>query len=158
MLADSAYASGDALDKFAVAGYGTAIKPIDRKPRITGGFTPSPSGGDSAPDELVRTTRRPRPGPGLPLRRNSSGRRRSRDGHCDRREQTQRSQRSPPGRDPRQAPAGPERPHSINPARPRAVIASRAARTSYEPPAIGAGGCRAMACVNGQWDLPGGGQ
>ena len=39
VLADSAYASGEALDAFAAAGYGTAIKPIDRKPRIAGGFT-----------------------------------------------------------------------------------------------------------------------
>ena len=30
---------GEALDAFAAAGYGTAIKPIDRKPRIAGGFT-----------------------------------------------------------------------------------------------------------------------
>ena len=39
VLADSAYASGEALDAFAATGYGTAIKPIDRKPRIAGGFT-----------------------------------------------------------------------------------------------------------------------
>ena len=39
VLADSAYASGEALDAFAAAGYGTAIKPIDCKPRIAGGFT-----------------------------------------------------------------------------------------------------------------------
>ena len=39
VLADSAHASGEALDAFAAAGYGTAIKPIDRKPRIAGGFT-----------------------------------------------------------------------------------------------------------------------
>ena len=39
VLADSAYASGEALDAFAAAGYDTAIKPIDTKPRITGGFT-----------------------------------------------------------------------------------------------------------------------
>ena len=39
VLADSAYASGEALDAFAAAGYGTAIKPIDPRPRITGGFT-----------------------------------------------------------------------------------------------------------------------
>ena len=39
VLADSAYASGEALDAFAAAGYGTAIKPIDRKPLIAGGFT-----------------------------------------------------------------------------------------------------------------------
>ena len=39
VLADSAYASGEALDAFAAAGYGTAIKPIDRKPRIAGGST-----------------------------------------------------------------------------------------------------------------------
>ena len=39
VLADSAYASGEALDAFAAAGYDTAIKPIDAKPRITGGFT-----------------------------------------------------------------------------------------------------------------------
>ena len=44
VLADSAYASGEALDAFAAAGYDTAIKPIDPKPRITGGFeTTSPS-------------------------------------------------------------------------------------------------------------------
>ena len=39
VLADSAYASGDALDAFAAAGYDTAIKPIDPRARITGGFT-----------------------------------------------------------------------------------------------------------------------
>ena len=39
VLADSAYASGEALDAFTAAGYDTAIKPIDPKPRITGGFT-----------------------------------------------------------------------------------------------------------------------
>ena len=39
VLADSAYASGEALDAFASAGYATAIKPIDPKPRIAGGFT-----------------------------------------------------------------------------------------------------------------------
>ena len=39
VLADSAYASGEALDAFAAAGYDTAIKPINPKPRITGGFT-----------------------------------------------------------------------------------------------------------------------
>ena len=39
VLADSAYASGEALDAFTAAGYDTAIKPIDPKPRITAGFT-----------------------------------------------------------------------------------------------------------------------
>ena len=39
VLADSAYASGEALDAFAAAGYDTAIKPIDPKPLIAGGFT-----------------------------------------------------------------------------------------------------------------------
>ena len=39
VLADSAYASGEALDAFAAAGYDTAIKPIDPRPRIPGGFT-----------------------------------------------------------------------------------------------------------------------
>ena len=39
VLADSAYASGEALDAFAAAGYATAVKPINFKPRITGGFT-----------------------------------------------------------------------------------------------------------------------
>ena len=39
VLADSAYASGEALKEFAAAGYDTAIKPIDPKPRIAGGFT-----------------------------------------------------------------------------------------------------------------------
>ena len=39
VLADSAYASGEALDAFAAAGYDTAVKPIDPKARITGGFT-----------------------------------------------------------------------------------------------------------------------
>ena len=39
VLADSAYASGEALDAFAAAGYATAIKPIDPKPRIAGGLT-----------------------------------------------------------------------------------------------------------------------
>ena len=39
VLADSAHASGEALDAFAAAGYATAVKPINFKPRITGGFT-----------------------------------------------------------------------------------------------------------------------
>ena len=39
VLADSAYASGEALDAFAAAGYDTAIKPINPKPRIPGGLT-----------------------------------------------------------------------------------------------------------------------
>ena len=39
VLADSAYASGEALDAFAAAGYDTAIKPINPRPRIPGGFT-----------------------------------------------------------------------------------------------------------------------
>ena len=39
VLADSAYASGEALDAFAAAGYDTAIKPINPKPLIAGGFT-----------------------------------------------------------------------------------------------------------------------
>ena len=39
VLADSAYASGEALEEFAAAGYDTAIKPIDPKPRIAGGLT-----------------------------------------------------------------------------------------------------------------------
>ena len=39
VLADSAYASGPALEEFASAGYATAIKPIDPRPRIAGGFT-----------------------------------------------------------------------------------------------------------------------
>ena len=39
VLADSAYASGEALDAFAAAGYDTAVKPIDPRPRIPGGFT-----------------------------------------------------------------------------------------------------------------------
>ena len=39
VLADSAYASGEALEAFAAAGYDTAIKPIDPKPRLAGGFT-----------------------------------------------------------------------------------------------------------------------
>ncbi len=39
VLADSAYASGEALEEFASAGYATAIKPICPKPRIAGGFT-----------------------------------------------------------------------------------------------------------------------
>ena len=39
VLADSAYASGEALEAFAAAGYDTAIKPINPKPRIAGGFT-----------------------------------------------------------------------------------------------------------------------
>ena len=39
VLADSAYASGEALDAFEAAGYDTAIKPINPKPRITGGLT-----------------------------------------------------------------------------------------------------------------------
>ena len=39
VLADSAYASGDALESFTDAGWDTAIKPIERRPRIAGGFT-----------------------------------------------------------------------------------------------------------------------
>lgn len=39
VLADSAYASGEALEEFASAGYATAIKPITARPRIKGGFT-----------------------------------------------------------------------------------------------------------------------
>ena len=35
VLADSAYASGDALDAFAAAGYDTAIKPIDPRARAS---------------------------------------------------------------------------------------------------------------------------
>lgn len=38
VLADSAYASGEALEEFASAGYATAVKPIIPKPRIAGGF------------------------------------------------------------------------------------------------------------------------
>lgn len=38
VLADSAYASGPALEAFAAAGWATTIKPIDRAPRIAGGF------------------------------------------------------------------------------------------------------------------------
>lgn len=39
VLADSAYASGEALEAFTDAGWDTAIKPIERRPRIAGGFT-----------------------------------------------------------------------------------------------------------------------
>ena len=39
VLADSAYASGEALEEFASAGYGTAIKPNTPRPRIDGGLT-----------------------------------------------------------------------------------------------------------------------
>ena len=39
VLADSAYASGEALESFTDAGWDTAIKPIERRPRIKGGFT-----------------------------------------------------------------------------------------------------------------------
>ena len=39
VLADSAYASGEALEAFTDAGWDTAIKPIDRRPPIAGGFT-----------------------------------------------------------------------------------------------------------------------
>ena len=38
VLADSAYASGEALAAFDAAGYAAVIKPIDRASRITGGF------------------------------------------------------------------------------------------------------------------------
>ena len=38
VLADSAYASGPALEAFGAAGYATTIKPIERAPRIAGGF------------------------------------------------------------------------------------------------------------------------
>ncbi|MXW94951.1 MAG: IS1182 family transposase [Acidimicrobiaceae bacterium] len=37
--ADSAYASGEALESFTDAGWDTAIKPIERGPHIAGGFT-----------------------------------------------------------------------------------------------------------------------
>lgn len=39
VLADSAYASGAALESFADAGWDTAIKPIERRTPIAGGFT-----------------------------------------------------------------------------------------------------------------------
>ncbi len=39
VLADSAYASGEALGSFTDAGWDTAVKPIKRPPRIAGGFT-----------------------------------------------------------------------------------------------------------------------
>ena len=39
VLADSAYASGEALESFTDAGWDTAIKPIERRPPIAGGFT-----------------------------------------------------------------------------------------------------------------------
>ena len=39
VLADSAYASGEALEEFESAGYDTAIKPINPRPRIKGGLT-----------------------------------------------------------------------------------------------------------------------
>ncbi len=39
VLADSAYASGEALEAFTDAGWDTAIKPIERRPPIAGGFT-----------------------------------------------------------------------------------------------------------------------
>ena len=38
VLADSAYASGPALEAFTAAGWATTIKPIERAPRIVGGF------------------------------------------------------------------------------------------------------------------------
>ena len=38
VLADSAYASGPALEAFGAAGWATTIKPIERAPRIAGGF------------------------------------------------------------------------------------------------------------------------
>ena len=38
VLADSAYASGPALEAFGAAGWATTIKPIERAPRIPGGF------------------------------------------------------------------------------------------------------------------------
>ena len=38
VLADSAYASGPALEAFAAAGWESTIKPIERTPRIAGGF------------------------------------------------------------------------------------------------------------------------
>ena len=39
VLADSAYASGEALEAFTDAGWDTAIKPIERRPTLAGGFT-----------------------------------------------------------------------------------------------------------------------
>ncbi len=39
VLADSAYASGEALESFTDAGWGTAIKPIERRSPMAGGFT-----------------------------------------------------------------------------------------------------------------------
>ena len=39
VLADSAYASGEALEAFTDAGWDTAIKPIERRPTIAGGLT-----------------------------------------------------------------------------------------------------------------------
>lgn len=38
VLADSAYASGPALEAYAAAGWETTIKPIERAPRVPGGF------------------------------------------------------------------------------------------------------------------------
>ena len=51
VLADSAYASGPALEAFAAAGWATTIKPIERGPRIAGGF----GRGDFAIDTTTRT-------------------------------------------------------------------------------------------------------
>ena len=51
VLADSAYASGEALAAFDAAGYAAVIKPIDRASRIAGGFRR----GDFAIDTTART-------------------------------------------------------------------------------------------------------
>ena len=51
VLADSAYASGPALEAFTAAGWATTIKPIERGPRIAGGF----GRGDFAIDTTTRT-------------------------------------------------------------------------------------------------------
>ena len=51
VLADSAYASGEALAAFDAAGYATVIKPIDRAARIAGGYRR----GDFAIDTTART-------------------------------------------------------------------------------------------------------
>lgn len=56
VLADSAYASGPALESFAAGGWETTIKPIERAPRIAGSF--------DRDDFTINTeTRRRRPGP-----------------------------------------------------------------------------------------------
>ena len=77
VLADSAYASGPALEAFAAAGWETTIKPIDRAPRIAGGF----ARGDFAIDAATGAVTCPQ-GHTVALRPAGAGRHLARFGGC----------------------------------------------------------------------------